>query len=118
MLSTSPFQLGRRSMKRNFLRVRVFAVAALLAAFDAERTCAAEWTKIADDQIGPRVSPALFWSAQRGRFVLAGGVVSHEHKRPLPYDVTSFDPEQQRWENELPPGGEKWGGEIGPVAEP
>jgi len=105
-------------MKRFELRLVIAGVSLLSAAGSAGIGRAAEWTKVADDQIGPRVSPALFWSAERGRFVLAGGVVSHEHKRPLPYDVMSFDAEQGRWENELPPAGAKWGGEFGPVAEP
>jgi len=101
------------------MRLRTtFAAVVLFAAAAADIPAAAEWTKVVDGQIGPRLSPALFWSPERRRFVLAGGVVSHEHKRPLPYDVMSLADEPSRWENDLPAGAEEWGAAVGPVAEP
>src|SRR6187455_2163986 len=105
-------------MRRGTSSVLLALTACLAVAQFVKTFAAAEWTKVADDQIGPRVSPALFWSPERKRFLLVGGVVSHEHQRPLPYDVMSFNAAESRCENELPPGGERWGGEIGPVAAP
>jgi hypothetical protein len=93
-------------------------VAVLSVAFDVERTFAVEWTKLVDDHIGPRLSPYLFWSPAFKTFVLVGGVVSHEHKEPRPYDVVAFDAERNLWLNELPPGAESRGDREGPVTEP
>ncbi|MCE9606363.1 MAG: hypothetical protein K8U03_15820 [Planctomycetia bacterium] len=79
---------------------------------------AGEWSKLVEDGIGPRQSPALFWSPERGRFVLLGGIVSHEQKGTYPYGVLTFDAARQQWQNDLPPGAEKRGGEVGPVIDP
>ena len=79
---------------------------------------ASDWHKVAEDQIGPRQSPALFWSPERNRFVLLGGIVSHEHKGDQPYDVLSLDLAKPQWHNELPPGAEQRGGQTGPVKNP
>lgn len=76
------------------------------------------WTSIAEGGTGPRVSPALVWSSELKRFVLVSGTISHAHKPPFPYDVLSFNATSRQWENELPPGGEKWGPRVGPVEPP
>lgn len=77
-----------------------------------------EWTRVVEGGTGPRVSPALVWSPERGRFVLIAGTISHAHTPPFPYDVLSLNLETAQWENELPPGGENWGGKTGPVNPP
>lgn len=76
------------------------------------------WQEIVAGGVGPRVSPALVWSARQQRFVMIGGTISHEHKPPFPYDVLSLNLGERQWENELPPGGERWGGNVGPVEPP
>lgn len=91
---------------------------AALGAMFAERVDAGAWTKVADDQIGPRQSPALFWSPKQQHFVLLGGIVSHEHKGDQPYDVMSLDLAKGQWCNDLPAGAEKRGGESGAVSNP
>lgn len=73
---------------------------------------------MAEDQIGPRQSPALFWSPERKRFILLGGIVSHEHKGDQPYDVLSLDPIRPQWQNDFPEGAVQRGGETGLVSNP
>src|SRR5688572_10598711 len=84
----------------------------------ASETPAAVWTKVSEGQIGPRQSPALFWSAERKQFVLLSGIVSHEHKEDRPYDVLAWDAASRRWRNDLSAGAESRGGEFGPVRDP
>jgi hypothetical protein len=99
------------------MRILIVAVGALelLSPRDAS---AGTWTKMAENQIGPRQSPALFWSPQRKRFILLGGIVSHEHKGNQPYDVLSLDLVRQQWQNELPEGAQQRGAETGLVSNP
>ena len=78
----------------------------------------AQWTKLADDQIGPRQSPALFWSPERKSFVLLGGIVSHMEKGDQPYDAMTLDVAARQWKNDLPPGAATRGSEVGTVKNP
>lgn len=91
---------------------------AVVAAEDFSNTPANTWSEIPAGSVGPRESPALVWSKERRRFVMIGGTISHAHKPPFPYDVLSLDLSVGQWENELPPGGETWGGQTGPVNPP
>ncbi|QDU95442.1 Kelch repeat-containing protein [Lignipirellula cremea] len=77
-----------------------------------------QWKQVSSGETGPRVSPALIWSAPRQRFVLAAGQVSHAEKGPFPYDVQSWNDETSQWENDLPQGGSDWGPLTGPVEPP
>jgi hypothetical protein len=64
------------------------------------------WIKVSENQVGPRVAPALVWSKPLQRFVLVGGLVSHQVKEARPYDVQSFDLAARKWSNDLPAGAE------------
>lgn len=74
-----------------------------------------EWQQVVQGEEDPRVSPALVWSAARGRFLLISGMISHQHQGPFRYDILSLNPETNVWENELPPYGQDWGKTVGPV---
>jgi len=76
------------------------------------------WRPLSENQVGPRWSPGLVWSAQLKRFVLIGGRVSHQFKGERPYDVQSLDVKTGQWRNDLPTGAETRGGQIGFVTEP
>jgi hypothetical protein len=105
-------------MNRNatvLVRIAVLAVPLLAT---CSPLAAGEWEKTVEDQIGPRQSPSLFWSPERKRFVLLGGIVSHEEKGTYPYDVLTYDADARQWRNDLPPGAEKRGGDVGPVVNP
>ncbi|QDU27291.1 Kelch motif protein [Anatilimnocola aggregata] len=91
---------------------------ALVAQDQASALPPNQWQEIVAGGVGPRVSPALVWSAARQRFVMVGGTISHAHKPPFPYDVLSLNLATKTWENELPPGGEKWGPLTGAVQPP
>jgi len=105
-------------MNRHATASVLFALSMVLLMAAVDPLVAGEWSKWSENQIGPRQSPALFWSPERKRFVLLGGIVSHEEKGTHPYDVMTFDTDARQWQNDLPPGAEKRGGPIGPVVEP
>jgi len=76
------------------------------------------WRPLSENQVGPRWSPGLVWSAELKRFVLFGGRITHQFKGQRPYDVQSLDLGTGRWQNDLPTGAEKRGAETGFVTDP
>ena len=87
------------------------------------------WRALLQNEVDPRFSPALVYSAELKRFVLLGGTVSHSFTGERGYDVQSFDPawfdaasldrkNPRAWENELPAAGESWGPRTGVVNAP
>ena len=90
-----------------YVRKALFAFLAALYSAAHLSPALAQWTKLADDQIGPRQSPALFWSPEHKSFILLGGIVSHMEKGDQPYDVMTFDAAARQWRNDLPPGAEQ-----------
>ncbi|HSI33057.1 MAG TPA: kelch repeat-containing protein, partial [Tepidisphaeraceae bacterium] len=98
--------------------LRIAGVLWLIVAGASSAAGANDWRVVAEDGAGPRVGPAVVWSAERGRFVMVGGTISHEKKPPFVYDVVSLDEKGGQWENELPTGGESWGPAVGVVTPP
>ncbi len=79
---------------------------------------AGEWEHVTENVVGPQFSPGLVWSNQLDRFVFFGGTVSHHFRGERPYDVQTFDLEQNTWFNHLPEAAKDRGDETGQVDHP
>ncbi|MCZ7649550.1 MAG: kelch repeat-containing protein [Planctomycetota bacterium] len=104
-------------MPRACLILLVLPLAGLALTARASESANA-WAKVAENQIGRRVSPGLLWLDKPGAFVLLGGMVDHQVKDPQPYDIMRWDEAARGWRNELPEAAKARGGTTGPVSNP
>lgn len=77
------------------------------------------WTTLVGNEVNPRTGAGLVWHPKLKRFVLFGGLVSHEFTGESGYQVQSIDLDQSTpWQNDLPEGGQGWGERTGKVSAP
>lgn len=85
----------------------------------AQETPANTWSAVVENEVNPRAGAGLVWHAGLQRFVLFGGLVSHEFTGQSGYHVQSLDLKgRQVWQNDLPAEGKSWGGLTGDVEMP
>ena len=77
------------------------------------------WATLVENEVNPRGGAGLVWHPKLRRFVLFGGLVSHEFTGKSGYDVQSLAwKESVGWQNDLPEVGKSWGALTGEVEMP
>jgi len=104
-------------MKVMALAAHVICIAFCTLALAGE-TPSNQWVKVAEDQVGPRVSAALVHDAQHKSFLLLSGHIQHDIKGEFPYDIQAFDVATARWTNVLPDAARGRGDVTGNVKNP
>jgi len=111
-------------MARNatILVIWLFSATPLLQAQSARvdvKSSANTWTAFVENEVNPRGGAGLVWHSKLKRFVLFGGLVSHEFTGKSGYNVQSLDlKDSVAWQNDLPAEGNSWGALTGDVEMP